>query len=79
MRARKCQPFLFVAFLMVACTGSQPEVRTADSAIRSTAETLKSNVDTMIREGDSAIHAIGDTLKSNIKALADSARKAIKK
>jgi hypothetical protein len=71
--------FMAICIALISCNGSDPAVRTADSTIQSTADTIKASADTTIKKIDSTISAAADTVKSKLKAIADSTKKAVKK
>lgn len=76
---KKSLAFLALSILIISCNDSNPSVSSADSAIRSASDTLKAVADTTIKKLDSSIHAAADTVTSKVNALADSAKKALKK
>ena len=71
--------FLVISITLISCNGSDPAVKTTDSAIQSAADTIKASADTTIKKIDSTIIAAADTVKSKLKAITDSTKKAVKK
>jgi hypothetical protein len=64
---------------MAACNNSSPDIRSADSAMKAAADTIKASTDTVIRKMDSGIKAVADTATTKIRAAEDSLKKKVKK
>lgn len=69
---KKFLSVLIIAAAMTSCGGSGDAAAKTDSAVTSAADTAKKMV-------DSTIKAVADTAKAKIGAVADSAKKAVKK
>ncbi len=74
-----CMAAAAMASSIAACNDrSQPDVHSADSAVKAAADTIKASGDTAIRKIDSGIRAVADTVTKKILTTADSLRKKIK-
>lgn len=69
---KKFLSVLIIAAAITSCSGSGDAAAKTDSAVTSAADTAKKMV-------DSTIKAVADTAKAKIGAVADSAKKAVKK
>jgi hypothetical protein len=76
---KKLLTVLVIASAMTSCSGSGDAAAKTDSAITSIADTAKKVVDSTAVKVDSTIKAVADTAKAKIGAIADSAKKAVKK
>jgi hypothetical protein len=76
---KKLLTVLVIASAMMSCSGSGDSAAKTDSAITSTVDTAKKVVDSAAVKVDSTIKAVADTAKAKIGAIADSAKKAVKK
>ena len=66
------------AAAIAACNNGSPDTRSADSAVKAAADTIKASTDTIIRKMDSGIKAVADTATSKIRAAEDSLKKKVK-
>ncbi len=76
---KKLLSVLVIAAAMTSCSGSGDAAAKVDSAATNTADTAKKMVDSTAVKVDSTIKAVADTAKTKIGAVADSAKKAVKK
>jgi hypothetical protein len=76
---KKLLSVLIIAAAMTSCSGSGDAAAKTDSAVTTTVDTAKKVVDSAAVKVDSTIKAVADTAKAKIGAVADSAKKAVKK
>ncbi len=77
---KKLIAILVVTGAMAACNNSTDSAASSvDSAAKAAADSVKATVDTTVKKIDSTAKAAIDTAKAKVKAVADSAKKAIKK
>lgn len=76
---KKFLPFLVVAFALTSCSGSGDAAGKTDSAVSTAVDSAKKLADSAAVKVDSTVKAVADTAKAKIEAIADSAKKAVKK
>lgn len=76
---KKFLTVIVIAAAMTSCSGSGDAAAKADSAVTSVADSAKKAVDSTAVKVDSTVKAVADTAKAKIGAIADSAKKAVKK
>ncbi len=76
---KKFLTVLVIAFTVVSCSGSGDAAAKTDSVVSTVADSAKKVADSAAMKVDSTVRAIADTAKAKIGAIADSAKKAVKK
>jgi hypothetical protein len=75
---KKLLAVLVITVAMTSCSGSGDAAKT-DSAVTTVVDSAKKAIDSTTVKVDSTVKAVADTAKAKITAVADSAKKAVKK
>jgi hypothetical protein len=77
---KKILTILVVASVLTSCgSGSSDAAAKTDSAVSSVADSTAKALDSTAKKVDSTVNAIADTANAKIGAVADSAKKTLKK
>ncbi len=76
---KKFLTVLVIAVALTSCSGSGDAAAKTDSAVSTVVDSAKKVADSAAAKVDSTVKAVADTAKAKIEAVADSAKKAVKK
>jgi hypothetical protein len=76
---KKLLTVLVIASALTSCGGGSDAAAKADSTVTAVTDSATKAIDSTATKVDSTVKAVADTAKAKIGAVADSAKKAVKK